>query len=100
FRAATGWTGQTRDGHAGRAVFLEWIKGLRDPRGAPCCGARIHAGTKALPALEPASPEAEALRMAEAQLNELQQQIKKLQGRLAPGDREELQEEGELDRPP
>src|SRR5690242_2018744 len=64
WRACTGWVGHDkgggkRDGDAGRAMFLRWLKGARGfaekggrlaaGEGTPCCGGRITLGKRSVP---------------------------------------------------
>lgn len=52
-RAATGYM-NSNEGRVGRAVFLEWAKGLRDgEHGVPCCGGHLLAGDRPLPVADP-----------------------------------------------
>jgi hypothetical protein len=92
WRAATGWTGHDkgggkRDGDAGRAVFLDWLKKAREStEGAPCCGARIVAGTRPVPKLGHAEENLAARRDLETQLRKAQADLDRLRAKLGAGD--------------
>lgn len=95
FRAATGWTGNN-EGNMGRKTFIDWIRGARTEAGAPCCGAHIRAGTKAIPTLKTDTPEARALRESQVELEKLKAQVERLLARAegAPEPDEEREHEG------
>jgi hypothetical protein len=45
FRACTGWS-SGKDGAVGRTAFLAWIRDMKSPEGAPCCGGMMHVGKR------------------------------------------------------
>ena len=45
FRAATGWS-SGKDGAVGRTALLAWIRDMKTPGGAPCCGGMMQPGKR------------------------------------------------------
>lgn len=95
WRACTGWTGHDkgggkRDGDAGRAMFLRWLKGARSHadakgEGTPCCGGHIIAGKRSVPRLGKAEEHLAARRELEAEIRKKQAEIERLLAKAGVG---------------
>lgn len=104
FRACTGWS-SGKDGAVGRAAFLNWIRGMKSPEGAECCGGMMHPGKRRPQGYSAARlAEMEKMREMETAHEQLVQELARMRKALGlkpdqsvdePPIRRDQQEEGE-----
>ena len=86
WRACTGWSStKGTDGRIGRAVFLSWVKGLRDKDGAACCGAHVIEGRRKPPVVGEENAKLKELETVEEQLRLLTRKLEKTRAALGLG---------------